>query len=371
MLAHELADGSDGAADFDGATTFSWASKSGSTYTLTRSPCTTSFRVRSGVRVRMGGFPVYCTGKITVDAGGKLDWDGDAGGDGTSGLGGAGAAGLPAGAFLGSAAGGDGGSVDHDAVVGSDIANSVGGNGGAGGNAADPGASGGTATAPAASRGNTRTMRALLEGCAIGNSAGTPTLTGLAGGAGGGGGGGNHLALDSGGGGGAGGGIVGIACKELENNGTISANGGAGGAPFGAGKGGAGGGAGRIGVICGALSGTGNITALGGAGGTGSSDGVDGDAIILIASARPDGAQIWDGNAFFSAVDSVDVTFPDGWEYENASGLDAYQIRLAAPVVTSSDGPVSVWVSAISLTGFTIQASGVFTGQVAWETKGD
>jgi hypothetical protein len=225
-------------------------------------------------------------------------------------------------------------------------------------------------------RGVTRSIRAVLENYLIGHNAGTPTLTGVYGGAGGGGGGGVGTPVNrGGGGGGAGGEPLAIACKSLVNNGRISSNGGAGGGGTLL-NGGGGGGGGRIGVVAGAIEGDGDIEAAGGAGGVGAGGatgtaGSDGEVVLLVAAELPTMPHKEEGKAIFTAVDEVEVTFPNGWEYANATGLDGYKLtRLVLYLADDEYAGLSVWVSSKTISGFFIRASAPFTGEVEWATEG-
>lgn len=375
-LAYQLGDGSDGAADLDGINTYPWASLVGSTYTVTRAPYLTTLRVRSGIDLDCANFPLYHTGKITNDVGGVIHCDGI---DATNQLG---AAGRTGGMFLDSGAGGDSGGSSDPGDDGGSLLNSVGGSGGSGGlgDSVHNGGAGGVAGVPDEHLGTPRTLRALLEGYIFGNDSDVATITGLRGGAGGGGGGGG-LTGGALGGGGGGAGIVAIIAREIENNGTIRANGGDGkngsaAGAVGCGCGGGGGG-GRVGIVTGSLTGSGTIEAVGGAHGvnntTGATDGDDGEVIILLTVEKPEGQHVENGKAFFTAADEVTVTFPNSWAYAVAVGLDGYDVDLSAPYVEAFadyGGPI-LWITNKTLTGFTIKASDVFTGEVAWRTKGN
>src|SRR5260370_688081 len=62
-------DGSDGSAtnptNFNGTNTFSFASKAGNVYTLTRSIFCIDMTVATGVTVMTAGFKIFCTGTLT------------------------------------------------------------------------------------------------------------------------------------------------------------------------------------------------------------------------------------------------------------------------------------------------------------------
>ncbi|HEY9172184.1 MAG TPA: hypothetical protein VI136_07870, partial [Verrucomicrobiae bacterium] len=94
-------DGSDGSPNFDGTNTFSFASKSGNEYTLTRSIFCVDMTVGSGKTVKTAGFKVFCTGTLTNA--GTITNEGNAGSTGTAG------AALAAVELGGSATGGTGG----------------------------------------------------------------------------------------------------------------------------------------------------------------------------------------------------------------------------------------------------------------------
>src|SRR5215472_12581548 len=73
-------DGSDGACTFDGTNTFAFASKAGSVYTLTRDTYLgTGSMVNNGVTIKTAGFRVFCNGQLTVNSGGLIINDGNAG----------------------------------------------------------------------------------------------------------------------------------------------------------------------------------------------------------------------------------------------------------------------------------------------------
>jgi hypothetical protein len=249
-------DGSDGTATLDGTATVSWASKSGSTYTMTRDALLVNLTINNTVILKSAGYFLYGTGTLTVNSGGTLERNGtDASGTGLvagSFCGGSGAGGLGQGAggspteAIG-AAGGDGGDGDS-------------GSGGPGGNP----------TVPAANDGTWRTLVAALS---YTYRQSTEQWKGGAGGGGGG---------DSGAGGGSvrggvGGGVLGVSFATIVNNGTISAKGGNGANGIGDNGGGGGGGGGGAAFII-YRSYTGNaVSVAGGSGGTGTGTGTNGE----------------------------------------------------------------------------------------------
>lgn len=252
-------DGSDGSATLDGTATVGWASKSGSTYTMTRDALLVNLTLTSGSILKTAGYVLFGTGTFTINSGCEFERKGPDG-SGT---------GLIEGSICnGSGAGGLG------SGAGGSVTGAIGGAGGAGG-AGDSG-SGGTAggvTNPAADLGTWRSFfgfLASLYGTSIANIK-------RKGGAGGGGGG------DSGAGGGpvrggVGGGVMGLLFATIVNNGSISAKGGDGANGIGDNGGGGGGGGGGV-IYMLYRSFTGNTPSVaGGAGGAKTGTGVAGAA---------------------------------------------------------------------------------------------
>ena len=101
-------DGSDGTPNnLNGTNTFSFASKSGSVYTLIRSVFAVDLTVAGGVTLVTAGFKIFCSGTLTNS--GTITNAGNPGSNGTTG-GGAGAAGtaIASAELGGSSAGGTG-----------------------------------------------------------------------------------------------------------------------------------------------------------------------------------------------------------------------------------------------------------------------
>lgn len=224
----------DGSAILDGTNTVTWASKSGSTYTMTRDAYLKNLTISSGVTLKPAGYRPFGTGLLSNS--GTIQRNGNAGGNGDASAGGAGGAALAAGYILGSAAGKDGGFASGAGTVGASVTNSLGSNGGGsggnggsnGGGTGGNGAAGGTATATKYTLADNWILTTYLDFFTPGflntynNSAGSGS-----------GGGGEHGgAADRGGGGsGSAGGILVIPFANIQNNsdGTISSVGGAGG----------------------------------------------------------------------------------------------------------------------------------------------
>lgn len=239
-------DGSDdngaGQLVLDGVATFPWCSLAGSTYTMTRDANLINLVLNSGIKLVTANFRLLGQGVLTT-LGGNLgiNCDGAVGVAGASG--GAGGTAQAAGSMLGGANGGAGG-ANAVGTAGTSVSPALGGTAGPGGasGSGNGGGAGGTSTAPAAGLGDFRAFANPSAGYAFGQTAGTPTLTGLKAGSGGGGGGGG--AASTGGGGGAGGGSLCI-CFRILNLwavGDIHCAGGTGGAGTGANGGGGGGG---------------------------------------------------------------------------------------------------------------------------------
>jgi hypothetical protein len=270
--------GEDGAVTLDGAVTPAWATRSGSSYTLTRSPVCTDLTVDVGVRLFCNNINVFANGTLTNN--GTID------NNGLSATGVLGAAFVGA-QFWAQTQQGDGGAGTTDPGSAANITNSIGGAGGSGGSSpSGAGGTGGTVTIPNAGAGGiahcSTVFAAWMARC---NGSGI-----FVGGSGGGGARGD--AGGAGAGGGAGGGCLAVFANQLAGNGTISCNGGGGGVPAVAcvnGGGGGGGGGGALWVITrtenpGSVN---TITASGGVGsagkgsGTSGSDGSDGRVFLI------------------------------------------------------------------------------------------
>lgn len=267
-------DGSDGAVAFDGTSTFSFASTTGSApnlaYTLTRDVFATSLAVSSGKTLNPNGFRIFCQGAFSnagtiqylgANATGAPGAAGPGGGtlqppgSGATGTNGAGAQASTTNGAAGTGAGGAGGN----------------GTSGAGGAARNPGWS--TAFP-------FRLPSAALTGIPVGKTSAGAQVP--AGGPGGSSGAGDGTTGGLGGGGGSGGGIVIILAWSASNTGTITVAGGNGGNGVlgtGAASGGGGGGGGGN-IIVYTLSawtaGTTNVS--GGTGGSAAGTGTAGAA---------------------------------------------------------------------------------------------
>lgn len=300
-------DGSDGSADLDGTNTVDWASKVGSVYTMSRDAFLEDLIVRDGVSLEPNGFRLYGTGLLAVEATGEIVCNGDAGADGGAGC--SNATGTLKGGASGGAAGDAGtttGPATGNGATGGVTTGgeSAGGQGGAGAQATAGGVGlggvGGTASF-STQYGNFRSAPTVTTGAVYAQTgSGLKFLQGGGGGAGGG------IALAAGGTdlshvagrGGGGGGVMVIVFHTIENEGTISANGGDGEdtpAVFGSGNvakgGGGGGGGGAVLGVCRTY--TGNApTATGGAAGasdthgtgsitSASQDGFDGNVVLI------------------------------------------------------------------------------------------
>lgn len=270
--------GQDGAAVFDGANTFSFATKVGSTYTLTRdlflgdgSSCA------AGVTIYTAGFRIWCNGTFTNE--GLIHNDGRAAALGTAGAGSAlGTTGIGTAGGNGRAANTGLPGTNQSNTLGD--ASAAGGAGGAGG--ANAGGAAGTYSPGAGVNGGANFLTSMLTGFLFTQTSGgnQASIQIIGGGAGGGGGGSNNAGV-LGGGGGGGGGVLVLHALRLINNGTIRANGGAGAAASGGGGDGGGGGGGGGGIILSLAAiryGTGTYVTTGGAGGAAIAGGVAGSA---------------------------------------------------------------------------------------------
>ncbi len=246
-------DGSDGNVTISGTTT------------LTTDMFYNTLTVQSGGILKTNGYRVYCKTALIVDSGGKVHFDGNSASAATPGS--AVSPGSTDGSVAGSATNGSG--------VGTNTSNqSAGAFGGRGGNggAGSGGAGGVSGTIPSPTSVIGGRFPKALPQLATGQLSQAQTLGGGTAGASGGG------TSVSGGAGGAAGGVMVINAKSVTNNGTISANGGAGGTMPSGNKGGGGGGGGGVVVInCESFTGT-TPTATGGALGAGVGTGVNGTA---------------------------------------------------------------------------------------------
>lgn len=269
-----VGDGSDGAVTLDGANTYSFFSKSGSTYTLQRDVFLTTLVVNSGSILEANGYRLFCKTSAQID--GTLRNNGGNGGNGSGAVGGTAGAASASGTLIGGSAGVAGNGNTNSPFVGSNgtsISPSIGASGGS--TTGFTATTGGTATAtkqfPRTAAFATwlietgSTVQALKGGAsgasASGNAAGGG-VTAASGGSGGGGGlvflatptitigasgliqanGGNAgTSVQAGGGsasgsGGGGGGCVVLIYATLTNSGSITANGGTGAAGVGSGN---------------------------------------------------------------------------------------------------------------------------------------
>ena len=251
---------------FDGVNVFSYATKVGSVYQLTRDVfLADQSYVASTATVFTAGYRVSCAGKLTND--GLIHNDGKNAVGGTPG-------GPSALGALGIGTTGGTGRTNNVGLTGAPQTNSLGdaaahgGAGGAGG--ANAGGAGGTYVSQAAN-GGAHHLLALLMGYLLGQTSGgnqAQTLI-IGGGAGGGAGGSDNGGVTPGGGGG-GGGVIVLNVLELVNNGIIRAAGGRGGDATGAGGNGGTGGGGGGGLILNMSryrSGRGSMIVPGGLGG--------------------------------------------------------------------------------------------------------
>ena len=255
-------DGSDGGATFDGVNTYSYATLSGSVYTLTRAIYLTTGLVTKTIKTN--GFRIFVSDTLTVN--GTITYAGN------SGVGSVGGAALPTN-FIGGGEKGGAGGVDANGTAGGALTpNACGGAGGSGGSGTSSrlGGAGGAVTRPIASFGGIQVVNAMPY-YLMGNNKDSTTDSKLKGGAGGGGGG--AVNNSTGGGGGGGGGFMIVSARNLGGTGTITVAGGAGangtlGAGTGAGGGGGGGG-GFMTLIYDVKTFSGTLSVAGGAGGTG------------------------------------------------------------------------------------------------------
>lgn len=272
--------GQDGDFTFDGVATPSYASRSGTVYTLTRDVFVRDWHIPSGSTVQTAGYHVFGSGVLTIDDGGLLINDGKNASGGTAG----------AGSALGTLGIGTAGGAGHANAVGSAGTNQsntlydasalnecAGGHGGAGG--ANAGGAGGT-YAGSAANGGANFLTPMLTGFLFTQtSGGNQAQAGIIGGGAGGGGGGSDNAGVTGGGGGGGGGVLHCCFATIINNGIIGARGGNGAAASGSGGnggGGAGGGGGIVLSLARVRSDTGTYDVSGGVGGAGFGTGAAG-----------------------------------------------------------------------------------------------
>lgn len=268
-------DGADGVVTITGGTT-----------TLTRDMYYETLTITGTGVLDTAGYRVFVRGLLTIQAGGVIRRNGNAGAQPANNVtGGAGGAALAVGSIGGSTAGGAGGNSSAAGTSGTGAAQGVGGNGGAGGasndagvDASEAGGGGGTSSTSGGLGANGCRDLGAARGYIITGAGATVIWQGGAGGGGGGGG-----DSGTGGGGGSGGGVVIVFAYRIANAGMIEARGGAGGQAFtgpdAAGNGGGGGGGGGlIYLVSRAYTGAGTISVAGGAGGAGHLAGAAGTA---------------------------------------------------------------------------------------------
>lgn len=298
-------DASDGDATLDGTATFAWASKSGSTYTLTRNVYFRTLTVNSGVILEMGGYAAFgyrCTGAGTIRD------NGNAGGNASGGTAGAAGTARSAGYYAANTAGVIGGAgvannVGNNGTNGTAVNPSIGVSGVAGGNGgvlssagapyntAKTGGTAGTATSENVqlnrdhqgfnlTSGSVDTVTAVWRCVAATSGRVLSVSAGSGSGASG-----NATFISSGGTGGGGGGsgaaggIVHLCfyiidgTLAIEAKGGVGGNGAAGSGDAGGGGGGGGGPGGVVLLIYFSLGGSVTISVAGGAAGTGGAAG--------------------------------------------------------------------------------------------------
>lgn len=270
-------DGSDGALVFDGTNAVTGASRSGTTYTLSRDIFATDITVNSGVTINTNLYRIFATGTLTNNGSIKLN-----GNDAAANVGGVGISNTTSSINNNNStkvgtAGGNGVTASAGAVGTNQSGNyTLGGRGGTGGTGTSgAGGAAGTLNAAPASAMPPRTAPQAMSGRLLGGASDTVIYGGTGGGSGGG------DASHQGGGGGGGAGIVIIVAKAFAGTGVIQARGGGGAAgQLGNTGGGGGGGGGVILVVSGSVS-SGAITgqtidANGGTGGALSGTGTNG-----------------------------------------------------------------------------------------------
>lgn len=235
--------GDDGPANFDGTNTFSFASKVGSVYTLTRDLFLADGAiVAPSATVNVAGFKVFGTGTLTNN--GIIHCDGRDAVGGT-----AGAASRVGTLGIGTAGGN--GRANNTGLNGGGQSNTlgdallVGGAGGAGG--VNAGGLGGTYV-PSNTNGGAEFLMPVMTGFLFNSASGgnQATISIIGGGAGGGGGGSDNIGVTGGGGGG---GVLILNIFNFVNNGIVRCAGGKGADAAGAGGNGGGGGGGAGGVL--------------------------------------------------------------------------------------------------------------------------
>lgn len=372
LIAATFGDGSDGAIAFDGTNTYaSFASKSGSDYTLTRDVYASSMTFTNSATLNTAGYRIYCRGAIdttgTALSGGVIK---NPGGNASAGTGGTAA---PAGSLGGGGAGGN--EAFGSGADGGDTTHSLGGAGG-NGELHPAGGDGGSVTAPTATGAKAWLFAPPTLGYVFGVTGGAAVVQMITGG--GGGGGGAH-AFGVGGGGGGGGGVIAIAAHtiDLKQAADIKANGGNAGTPSGDGTGGGGGGGGCIIAVYCACSHT-LTAAVNCAGGSKSGAGDDGSngTVQLFDLGSSGGVATLSANKqqrgkeIITTADTVTVTFAASFAYGTATGANGYRMKTLSVYCSDGGDPVGATVTAKTTTGFTVTFDRVFTGELDWETEG-
>ena len=205
FISNLFGDGSDGVILLDGSNTFSYISKSGSTYTLTRDIFATTLTVNGGVILITGNWRIFCT--IEITGAGTIKQDGNTGGNGS---------------YQCGIVGGGGSIVGY-------VTSPAGGNGGSGNSSGE--ATGGTTANPSPASAITHKFHALLTGllycmdyAGISPYKIVPASSGNGGSSGG-----QGVYTGGGGGGGSGAGMVYIFARKCSGTFTIQAIGGNGG----------------------------------------------------------------------------------------------------------------------------------------------
>jgi len=392
IAASVFGNGSDGSATLDGtAAAPSWATKSGSVYTMTRDATVVDVTLSvAGTVLILNGFRLFGIGTLATSGGAKVSVDGADAVNQTGGA--AGGSGV---VFAGFAGANGAGAPGGAGTAGTSATDSYGGAAGAGGlNGGSGGGSGGTATAPAANRGNRRVYDAKTFGFLVGrDGGGAAALTGISGGAGGGSGGNLGGTSTWGGGGGGGGGVALIAFANivLENAHDITAKGGAGGAggPSGGGGGGGGGG-GYIKLVYASLAvSAGAVDAAtcapggaAGAAGGGSNPGVAGSngtvdlyalglgAGVTVATATPGHEE--KGYSAITAGSGAGHEYADfTWTvpFSAATGASGYEVDVQISLTTDGDPIPGYAITNKTTTGFRIRFTTDFDGEVRWSAR--
>ena len=254
--------GRDGIVNLDGVNTYSFATLTGTTYSLTASIFATTFVLQPTITLKTEGYLIRCT--TSFENKGTITHNGGNGGDaiyGNWGVGGVGAVSVEVG---GGGAGGTGGISGTPAPDGVSEPSGLGGIGGNGGSAAVAAGAGGVPIPSFQAFTNGFSVETMLDR--------NVTTLSLYGGGSGGGGGGSASSGSSaapGGGGAGGGGIIYIASNTITNSGTIQVKGGYGGQGYGGGGAGGGGAGGAVILIneINKYTNTGTIDMSGGSGG--------------------------------------------------------------------------------------------------------